>query len=180
MVGHEYTTSTPATPITIATTMKTRSRVIPRNTRSVGFLPNSVVTHSRLRRTTPRSDTVTCCCMHPPFHNAQNCLPGRVNYYSSRNYSQSIYIPVAQVEMANAPGERLLAIDTCIACRTATHYGFDLCLVFRDKILWERYILERGRVLLAIMSDPPEHIRDSLPFARIRLVLIDYRPGEAC
>ena len=82
--------------------------------------------------------------------------------------------------MANAPGEELLAIDTCIARRTAAHEGFDLCLILRDKVLWERYILERGRVLLAIMRDPPEHVRDSLPFARIRLVLVDYRPSETC
>src|SRR2546425_4913232 len=143
MVGHEYTTNTTATPITVATTTNTRSSVRPRNSKSLGFLPNRVVTQSRLRFTTPRSDMVIRCCMHPPFHSALHCLPGKAVNCSSRNCSRSCSYSRARTEMAHVPGRSLLAIYTRIARRTATHDGFDLCLIQSDDVLWERYIIER-------------------------------------
>src|SRR6266852_1338554 len=179
MVGHEYTTSTTATPITIAMTTKTRSSVRPRNSKSLGFLPNRVVTQSRLCFTTPRSDTGIHCCMHPPFHSALHCLPGKAANCSSRNCSRSCSYSRARTEMAHAPGRLLLAIYTRIARRTATHYGFDLCLILGDKGLWGRYIIGRCGELLTIVGDPPGHVCDGLPFVSIRLVLVDNHPGEA-
>src|SRR5450759_1518703 len=178
MVGHEYTTSTTATPITVATTMKTKSSVSPRNNRSVGFLPNRVVTHARLRCMTPRSSDTLTCFISPLFHGTLHCLPGRVDCHSSRNYRRSCSTAGAWVELPHAPAVRLLAMDTCITCRTPTFHGVDLGLIQVDNFLWERYVAEGSRILLTIMRDPPEHIRNGHPFVCIALVLVHKRPGE--
>src|SRR5258708_23043405 len=69
MVGHELISSTSATPATNASTMKTSSRVTPRNSRSLGRRPNLLVSQARLRCPAPPRARDTRCCMQSPLHN---------------------------------------------------------------------------------------------------------------
>jgi len=68
MVDHELISSTSATPATNASTMKTSSRVTPRNSRSLGRRPNLLVSQARLRCPAPPRARDTCCCMQSPLH----------------------------------------------------------------------------------------------------------------
>src|SRR6266516_999291 len=173
MVGHEYTTSTAATPITVAMTMKTKSRVMPRKTRSVGFLPKRVVIQSRLRCMTLRSSDTVTCCISSLFHSTLPCLPGR----------EQTALPgtVAGLTPLLKHGQRQFVLQvngslgTSVAGSTPTFHGFDLELIPGDNVLWERYIVEGCRILLAIMRDPPECVRNGHPFFGIRLILL-YNP----
>src|SRR5712691_11381473 len=175
MVGHEYTTSTAATPITVAMTMKTKSSVIPRKTRSVGFLPNRVVTQSRLRPMIPRSSDTVTCCISPPFQNICYC-PGRADSYSSRTVAG--LPPSLKHERSLSVLQEDSSLGTRIAGSTPTFHGFDLDLALGNNVLWQWYVAEGHRILLTIMYDPPEHIRNGHPLVGIRLGLVHKRPGE--
>src|SRR6266487_5800150 len=72
----------------------------------------------------------------------------------------------------------MVSLSTRIAGSTPTFHGFDLDLALGHNVLWQWYVAEGRRILLTIMYDPPERIRNGHPFVSIRLVLVHKRPGE--
>src|SRR5438876_4884547 len=168
-----------ATPITTARTTRTKNIVMPRNRRSVGLKPKRSVTRASLRCMTLPRVTGTCCCMHPPFHQYTISWKGSKLLFQVSPWSE--FHPGGRVASRLQEGIARHSRALPFVARTAaTHHGFDLCLILGDDGGWQRDIVEGQRVLLAIMRDPPEHIRKRPPPVSIRLILVDDRPAEAC
>ena len=146
---------------------------------SVGFLPKRAVIRSRLRPMTPRSpDTITSSCIYPPFLRMLHYLPGRATICVTLPGRVAGLAPHLKDELTLPVLQEEYALGTCIAGTTAALHGFDLCLTQRDNGLREWDVAESRRILLAIMDNPPEHVRSGHPLVGIRLGLVHDRPSE--